>query len=114
MSNAAIFIESNIFPWIFIYFIYQKWQFFHGHGGQVWFALQKLFGGDISVPVQNMAFGGLANFFALLLNVTMVVGLLVRRNLKRGPQGFQEIFVPLLSTFFFLAYNFAEYLSRRT
>jgi protein-S-isoprenylcysteine O-methyltransferase Ste14 len=110
MGTAAVYIESYLFPALFLYFVYDKLRFFRLHAPEFGPAFHKLMAGALDVPLEQLAIGAIANFFMVVLDVTIIYGLVVRRNLKRGPQGFQEVFIPLLGTFFYLAYNFVEYL----
>jgi len=112
MGTAAVFIESYLFPVLFLYFIYGKMQFFFLHAAEFGPAAQKLLAGNWDLSVERLAIGASATFFIILLDMTIIYGLLVRQNLKRPPQGFQEVFVPLAGASFYLAYNFVEYLPK--
>jgi protein-S-isoprenylcysteine O-methyltransferase Ste14 len=106
MGAAAVTIEGYFFPAVFLYYIYDKVHYFFSNAAAIQTAVPQLLSGDWSVPVQTTVLGAVNSVFVLLLDAAVIYGLLVRRNLKRGPQGFQEIFIPLLASFFYLAYNF--------
>jgi protein-S-isoprenylcysteine O-methyltransferase Ste14 len=113
MGTAAVFIESYLFPLLFLYYIYAKFQVYRFKTAETMAALQQFIGGDWSIPVQTIALGAVNDFFVVLLDVAIIYSLIVRRNLKSKPQGFLEIVIPLLATFFYLAYNWVDYLPDR-
>lgn len=109
ISSLAVFIESYLFPALFLYFIYHKLEFFVDNWARFPLGLQKAFAGHWDTSTGHLAIGALATFFVIVLDACIFYGLILRRNLKRGPQGFQEIFIPLLGSSFYLTYNFAEH-----
>ena len=108
MGTLAVFIESYVFPVVFVYFVYDHLRFFHDNSAGIWPAIERLLNGHMDISNEDLIAGASANFFIILLNCFIIYGLLMRRNLKQKPRGAQEIIVPLIATFFFLAYSFVS------
>jgi len=106
--NTALIIEKRIFPIIFIYFSIK-------HMLAVYIHLKTL------VPYLSHVDSLDSHSFIILSDVAIALilipfnaliayALFITRNLHHKPEGFLELFVPLLATFWFLTYNMIPYL----
>lgn len=110
MGRLAILIESYFFPFFFLCTVFMHLEFFYVHAPELGPALTKLLGSDWDANAATIICSAVAKTFLVLMNLFITYGLIIRRNLKHAPEGIKEVLVPFAGTFFFLLYNFAEYL----
>jgi protein-S-isoprenylcysteine O-methyltransferase Ste14 len=95
LARLAIFAERYILSLLFLWFSSRQI-------GPIWLALIAWRSGT------DIAFAGLVNHFLIFaLQLVCGLALLVSKPPVRLPGNWKEFVVPLVSTFFYLSYNFA-------
>lgn len=109
VSNSAVFIESVFFPAVFFFYACKSIFF-------VYISYPSIYKMFIKIKTQNFNIQDtifishtLSMVVLFAFNILVAWGLLVRKNLYHKPEGFLEIIVPVIGTFFYLFYNFIGY-----
>ena len=104
----AVTIESYLFPFLFLYSIYNHSLFLWMNSNQYPLVWRRLITGTADIQAVIFISALLAKLFLILLNSLIIFGFLIRRNLYKKPEGFLEIFIPLLGSFFYLLYSYIQ------
>ena len=113
IATIAVYLESYLFPFVFLYSIYEHSLFLWKNADQYSTVWQRILSGTTDIQVMIFISAVLAKLFLILLNSLIIFGFLIRRNLHKKPQGFLEIFIPALGSFFYLLYNYIQYVPEK-
>ena len=103
IANIALFIENRIFPVIFISVSLKHIATLYINAGKT---LRQLSAQDMTEIARFILLSDVLIVAVLIpFNLLIAYALLITRNLRAKPEGFLEIFVPFIATFWFLTYN---------
>lgn len=109
-GTIAIFIENYIFPVLFIGFSINHFITLIKNGGR---AVSLLSEKSLNTFTLNDLIT-LSDFLILsaviVFNLLLAYGLMARGKLHKKPEGFQEIFIPFIATFWTFLYNIVVYI----
>ena len=110
LGEISIKVVTCLFPAIFFYFLLEKISFsiinFH-YGKEL---LYKIFTGHASLSEAALFNTMFLQFIMIFLNLIVILGLLLRRNLYKKPEDWQDVFIPLITTFNLIVLNSIPYL----
>ncbi len=109
-GDIAILIENWIFPFLFGFSIVPHVRFLSIHATEIVHSLRDLLSDVPAVSSLTNSSAALTKILLIILNLLIIAGFLIRRNLKKKPETPQEIIVPLIGSFFYLMYNLLEHL----
>ncbi len=113
LIDFFLFVESVVFPLLFIYFAFQHWQLFSANQASFGRSLNAFFTGSHGAGDLMVIADGLRDFLFVGFNGVAAWGLVLRKKLVRRPESFSDIFYPFIGTFFYFAYDFLPHLPGR-
>ena len=112
-GGVAVWIESFVFPVLFGYYAVRSGLVLYDKREMLLAASQRLMQGAGGVGSVFALSYGMYHAVLILLNALIAWTLVIRRNLRHKPEGFAEIVVPLIGTFFYLLYSVVPVLPAR-
>jgi len=111
LSTLAILAESYLFPALFGYYAYRSGLFLYQKADFLYeIALRLRADGGFTVQYLNFVSRFLYYGLLLIFNLLIVWSLLIRKKLRRKPEGALELLLPLAGTFSYLCYSIVPYL----
>src|SRR6266850_1400773 len=89
-GTMAIAIESYLFPFLFLYSIYDHSLFLWKNADRYAHVIHIISSGRVSIQMIMFISAVLTKFFLIVLNGLIIFGFLIRRNLHKKPEGFLE------------------------
>jgi len=113
IGRCALFLERYLFPVFFGYFAFGRFALIYRLAPGLPVLLQRIVsGGSPTTDIYFLA-RFLSDLFLGIFKAMVMVSLLMPRKVYRKPESFQDIFVPVLATLFYLFYAPINNLSPR-
>ena len=109
-GDIAIWVENKLFPFLFAFSIVPHIRFLSVHASEISNSFRDLLGNATATSSLANVSAALIKILLIILNLLIITGFLMRKNLKKKPETTQEIVVPLIGSFFYLMYNLLPYL----
>jgi len=113
ISSFAILVESYLFPFLFGYYAFKSCRFLCLNYRIILEIVHRIRVGGVHLQYIGLISDILYSALLMLFNILIIWALLTRKNLYEKPEGFLELFLPLAGTFFYLSYNFLQYIPKK-
>lgn len=114
IGESAVFLETYLFPIVFVYLAFKKFFVCYSEWPQMARAGQAIISGRANVEAVIVAADFLSGVIFIFFNLAVFWALVMRKNLLlQRPRGALEIYLPLLVTFFWMIYNAISFLPSR-
>jgi protein-S-isoprenylcysteine O-methyltransferase Ste14 len=109
----AILAETYLFPLLFSYYVYENWlALSEGYDFLVEIILRLRAGAAMTIQYLNFLSETLYRLLLIFFNLLIIWALLIRKDLRRRPEGWLEYLLPCAGTFSYLCYNILPYLPK--